>query len=740
MPQETTKSHDLFEFHVADLQLPTEGSVNLTSCCLPGSWIPPDLCSNQCRILLEARLLPFAEIPSETSNKTISTSPSEATDTFRTHVIFSKGKLFNNTLDFRLNLREKVKSPLYLHISLFHQNPINEVLLLAQLPPLSIKGRPRKVWTTQSLQSATDTTRSIRLTLSYRFACPPDYYGDDCERYCAPRDSPLGHYKCDPKDGRIVCLPGWRGSQCTEAICKNGCLHGFCESPSICKCREGWAGEACDQCIPFPGCSHGTCKFNWSLGQPEPFTCECQPGWSGMLCTIDNQYCSNHPDTCLNGGLCHNTPADTSPGYTCQCQLGYEGYHCEISNQDCRVHRCGRHGICQANGNCTCFDGFYGSNCQFNQTECWQNPCQGEKSTCEPLSLNSSLPTNFRCKCQPGLRGMNCETKIRKCDTRPCLHGGRCVELVDQHDGYQCICLPGYRGRHCELSDSACQLLPCANGGVCVDRANHVECRCPSGWTGPTCRQNINECTTPICKNGAACRDRPGTYECLCTPAWTGRDCSIPLILNTTSLPPSSTIVPPTSPAICLSACGGEDDTNPGRIWPHTSIVIRFAVVASIAVLICLLILVSSLLFLRKRKIWLHKKSGFEELQRAGHQLSRSNPIYWNANTIPEPLLICSPSNATMTGQKPVFELEKSSGASGKESFCVDKSFFCDPTIPSTMVMSSAPSNFIPICGPSVHHAIVYACQKSPPPPPYEEFVPQSKVESSSARKGPKQS
>lgn len=91
-----------------------------------------------------------------------------------------------------------------------------DVLLLAHLPPLSIKGRPRKIWTTQTLQSTTDTAPSIRLTISYRFVCPPDYYGDDCERYCAPRDSPLGHYKCDQKDGRIVCLPGWRGSQCTE--------------------------------------------------------------------------------------------------------------------------------------------------------------------------------------------------------------------------------------------------------------------------------------------------------------------------------------------------------------------------------------------------------------------------------------------------------------------------------------------------------------------------------------------
>ena len=91
-----------------------------------------------------------------------------------------------------------------------------DVILLARLEPLAIRNRPRHVWTTQTMQSRADSVAPFRLTLSYRFACPPDYYGEACERYCAPRDSLLGHYKCDPKEGRIVCLPGWGGSQCTE--------------------------------------------------------------------------------------------------------------------------------------------------------------------------------------------------------------------------------------------------------------------------------------------------------------------------------------------------------------------------------------------------------------------------------------------------------------------------------------------------------------------------------------------
>ncbi|KAL5105145.1 Delta-like protein 1 [Taenia crassiceps] len=731
------KIRRLFEFHVADLRLPTEGSMNLSSCCLPGTWIPPDLCSSQCRILLEVDLRPGGEMPKASAITTTAVTTVKAS-VLRTGVIFTNGKLYNSTLDFRIDLYDKMEGPFYLHISLLHLSPVEDVILLARLQPLLIKGRPRNVWTTQTLQSAAKSDSHICLTFSYRFACPPDHYGEACERYCAPRDSLLGHYRCDPKDGRTVCLPGWGGSQCTEAICKSGCLHGTCDSPGVCKCREGWEGEACDQCVPFPGCSHGTCKFNWTLGQHEPFTCECQSGWSGMLCTIDTQFCSNHPGTCLNGGVCHNTLTETSPGYTCQCPLGYEGYHCESSNQDCRVHRCSGHGICQTSGKCACFDGFYGSNCQFNQTECWQNPCQGNKSVCIPLNnvLKGGLQPakvgiNFRCECQPGLNGMNCERKVRQCDARPCQHDGKCVELAQDSDGYQCVCWSGYRGRHCELSDSACQHLPCANGGQCVDRAHHVECRCPPGWTGPTCRQNVNECTTPVCKNGAACRDRPGTYECLCTPGWTGHDCNVPVYNATivsSSFSSSSSSPLSLSPPDNTSACEEEDSES---VWPNTSITIRCAVVASIVIFASLLIFTFLLLFLRRRKIWRHKKSGFEELQRPVLP-TRPSSVYWNSSAMPEPLLICT-SGDTLTKHKVLFTEAPKTPILGKEEFCVAKPLIYDPTMPSPMI---APQHIVPLCGPSVHHhAIVYACQSPPPPPPYEELI-QGKVEGGKKNSG----
>lgn len=78
---------------------------------------------------------------------------------------------------------------------------------------------------------------------------------------------------------RQICPHGYRGSECDEPVCLEGCHpeHGYCEQPGQCLCRLGWTGMQCKDCLTLPGCAHGGCH--------RPFECRCQPGWSGILCS-----------------------------------------------------------------------------------------------------------------------------------------------------------------------------------------------------------------------------------------------------------------------------------------------------------------------------------------------------------------------------------------------------------------------------------------------------------------------
>lgn len=115
------------------------------------------------------------------------------------------------------------------------------------------------------------------LVYSYRVTCQPNYFGEQCNILCRPRDDVYGHSTCS-QQGEIVCLPGWQGQYCEEPICLPGCQkdQGNCTRPNECQCRFGWQGVSCEQCVRYPGCVHGTCN--------RPHECNCEPGWGGLLC------------------------------------------------------------------------------------------------------------------------------------------------------------------------------------------------------------------------------------------------------------------------------------------------------------------------------------------------------------------------------------------------------------------------------------------------------------------------
>lgn len=125
--------------------------------------------------------------------------------------------------------------------------------------------------------SGVHKTDAATLTYSYRVTCQPNYFGEQCNILCRPRDDVYGHFFCS-KEGEIVCLAGWQGKYCEEPICTPGCMpdQGNCTRPNECNCRFGWQGAACEQCVRYPGCVHGTCN--------KPHECICEEGWGGLLC------------------------------------------------------------------------------------------------------------------------------------------------------------------------------------------------------------------------------------------------------------------------------------------------------------------------------------------------------------------------------------------------------------------------------------------------------------------------
>ncbi|KAK7104697.1 delta-like protein 1 [Littorina saxatilis] len=412
------------------------------------------------------------------------------------------------------------------------------------------------------------TTRYTELIYSYRFICDEHYYGANCEELCRPRDDKFGHSYCS-ENGTKVCLDGWQGEYCDQAICLPGCHpdFGFCDKPNECRCRIGWEGKHCNVCIPYPGCQHGKCteKPYWE--------CKCEEGWGGLFCNQDLNYCTHHTP-CKNGGTCMNTGRGS---YTCTCRPGFNGTNCEQEVDHCKDQPCLHGGTCQSTDHdftCSCPQGYFGEHCEQEANECRPETCfnggtcvdhqgsyqclcaQGyggfhcetDTGGCKQDSCkNGGHCVSGTCICPEGLFGPTCEDDGQDyCLLKPCENGGTCIDLTND---YECRCVAGFVGPRCTINVDDCEGGPCANGGRCTDLVNDFLCECRPGWTGKDCSVNVDNCLTQPCRHGGTCVDRIDDYECTCPEGFWGKDCQLYEGMSTTPTPPDTTTTqPPAAP------------------------------------------------------------------------------------------------------------------------------------------------------------------------------------------------
>ena len=225
---------------------------------------------------------------------------------------------------------------------------------------------------------------------------------------------------------RQLCCPGYlqtEGGQC-EPHCPQGCGHGECDSPGVCRCEAGYSGAHCERlgcppgqwgsgCVEVCRCEHGA----WC--HPVTGDCDCTPGYHGDSC---QHSCS--PGTW--GTACQNS---------CQCQPGLACHH--------------------VTGDCTpCPQGSYGDLCS---SHC----------LCEERGTQLCSHLDGRCYCKGNWFGKHCELHCpfgflnKTCLTSP-LDNGSCQcpnDLYTCHTLLGCVCPPG---QDCgiELLDSSVRLSP----------------------------------------------------------------------------------------------------------------------------------------------------------------------------------------------------------------------------------------------------------------------------------------
>lgn len=369
---------------------------------------------------------------------------------------------------------------------------------------------------------------------------PGCYTTNDKSCSCGSKVDCTG-YKC-------TCAPGYNGTDCQvvdHCFQKTCSKHGQCinnASGYECNCQKGYTGQDCehDPCFQKTCSDHGACKING--GAPSGYSCTCNPGYKGENCA-DIDYCygrnCSHHGTCkpVLESLHHDqysledfgpAPSNVTNHTFCTCDLGYTGNDCEFD--PCFNHPCGKHGTCEPNLECDCF-------------ECSNNcGCQNECDKCGSIVSDPSICDNPPWGCYTTNPG-----------------GCACRERRPLTIAFTCTCNGGFIGADCQTVDH-CYHNDCPEHSTCKNGPGKKSCTCNHGFTGKDC-EDVDYCHQAECPKRSVCVNGPSDYSCKCDDDWTGQSCNTckaetqdPPDCNGIT-PDDCTNLPKTIPAKCPFTC-----------------------------------------------------------------------------------------------------------------------------------------------------------------------------------------
>ena len=264
---------------------------------------------------------------------------------------------------------------------------------------------------------------------------------------------------------------------------------------------------------------------------------------------VGTDVCYTKTNTCVHADSpCNPDPCDhgvCSADGNCTCSDGWSGDACDVPADPCTGINCGDHGTC-SDGTCVCHDNYTGEFCENPPVDpCDTDPCADEHRVC--------VADNGSASCGDCLAGYHEEAsdcvEDVTCGLNTCSGHGTCD---DSSGSPVCDCDEEYAGDHCEacntgyhavgddcVEDEVCQPDSCSGHGTCSTPSGVIECACDAGYAGDICNecapgyhlegQNCVEdevCQPDSCSGHGTCSTPSGVIECACDAGYAGDICN----------------------------------------------------------------------------------------------------------------------------------------------------------------------------------------------------------------------